>query len=107
MNSHADRRSGLTGTSKPAARRGALGTWLFAVVVGLGSVLAPPATAAPAVISCGVNEYENSDHACIPRPEKAPAAPDGATAQCSDGTYSFSRHRSGTCSHHGGVARWL
>src|SRR5262249_53652195 len=31
----------------------------------------------------------------------------GATALCRDGTYSFSQHRSGTCSHHGGVARWL
>src|SRR6516165_9521717 len=40
----------------------------------------------------------------------APASstpPPGATALCRDGTYSFSRHRSGTCSHHGGVARWL
>ena len=35
------------------------------------------------------------------------APPAGATAQCRDGTYSFSQHRSGTCSHHGGVARWL
>jgi Protein of unknown function (DUF3761) len=32
------------------------------------------------------------------------AAPPGATAQCRDGTYSYSQHRSGTCSHHGGVA---
>ena len=34
-------------------------------------------------------------------------APEGATARCRDGTYSFSRHRSGTCSRHGGVADWL
>jgi uncharacterized protein YraI len=33
--------------------------------------------------------------------------PAGATAQCRDGTYSFSRSRRGTCSHHGGVSRWL
>jgi uncharacterized protein DUF3761 len=37
----------------------------------------------------------------------AGAAPPGATARCRDGTYSYSRHRSGTCSHHGGVAVWL
>jgi len=37
----------------------------------------------------------------------AAAAPSGATALCRDGTYSYSKHRSGTCSHHGGVARWL
>ncbi|WP_084089711.1 DUF3761 domain-containing protein [Erwinia oleae] len=34
-------------------------------------------------------------------------APDGATALCRDGTYSYSAHRRGTCSHHGGVAQWL
>jgi hypothetical protein len=33
--------------------------------------------------------------------------PTGATAKCRDGTYSFSQHHSGTCSHHGGVENWL
>ena len=33
--------------------------------------------------------------------------PAGASALCGDGTYSFSMHRRGTCSHHGGVASWL
>jgi uncharacterized protein DUF3761 len=40
-------------------------------------------------------------------PAPVRAAPPGATARCNDGTYSYSRHRSGTCSHHGGVAEWL
>ena len=35
------------------------------------------------------------------------SAPPGATALCRDGTYSFSKSRRGTCSHHGGVAKWL
>lgn len=30
----------------------------------------------------------------------------GATAVCADGTYSYSAHRSGTCSGHGGVHWW-
>jgi hypothetical protein len=33
--------------------------------------------------------------------------PSGASARCRDGTYSYSRNRRGTCSHHGGVAQWL
>jgi hypothetical protein len=33
--------------------------------------------------------------------------PAGASAKCRDGTYSFSQHRRGTCSHHGGVEIWL
>src|SRR5271155_307420 len=35
-----------------------------------------------------------------------PTPQPGATAQCCDGTWSFSLHRSGTCSHHGGVCQW-
>lgn len=33
--------------------------------------------------------------------------PPNATAECRDGTYSYSTSRSGTCSHHGGVKYWL
>ena len=33
--------------------------------------------------------------------------PVGATAQCRDASYSFSESHRGTCSHHGGVERWL
>lgn len=38
---------------------------------------------------------------------KDTTAPPGATARCRDGTYSFSLHHSGSCSHHGGVAEFL
>ncbi|MGO4614781.1 DUF3761 domain-containing protein [Nocardia sp. 2YAB30] len=107
MNSDAGRHSVLTGTHRSPAGRAALATGLFTVGVGLVSVLAPQATAAPALIACGAGEYANANHVCVPRPEQASVAPDGATAQCKDGTYSFSRHRAGTCSHHGGLARWL
>ena len=40
-------------------------------------------------------------------PRKSSTVPAGATAECMDGTYSFSQNRRGTCSHHGGVKRWL
>ena len=33
--------------------------------------------------------------------------PAGITAICLDGTYSYSRNARGTCSHHGGVSRWM
>lgn len=38
---------------------------------------------------------------------RANTSANGATAQCNDGTYSQSQHRSGTCSSHGGVKQWL
>jgi hypothetical protein len=52
--------------------------------------------------------YINSDGQCVPRPE-ANSHEGGlqATAQCRDGAYSYSQHRSGTCSGHGGVAQWM
>jgi hypothetical protein len=51
--------------------------------------------------------YKNRDGRWVPSPENCSSPPAEATARCRDGTYSFSRHRSGTCSHHGGVAQWL
>jgi hypothetical protein len=56
---------------------------------------------------CTNGTYTNSAGNTVCKPEEAPAAPAGATAKCEDGTYSFSESRSGTCSHHGGVAEWL
>jgi hypothetical protein len=58
-------------------------------------------------LSCPSGTYVNSAGATVCSPYSAPSAPDGATAKCRDGTYSFSQSRSGTCSHHGGVAQWL
>lgn len=53
--------------------------------------------------------YINSSGQDVHRPAYTSdnAAPPGASAQCGDGTYSFSTHHRGTCSHHGGVVRWL
>jgi hypothetical protein len=57
--------------------------------------------------SCPSGYYRNSYGHCVLRPTANPPDPAGATALCVDGTYSFSEHASGTCSHHGGVARWI
>lgn len=53
------------------------------------------------------NHYTNSDGNLVHSPAFSDSVPSGATARCNDGTYSFSQHRQGTCSHHGGVAQWL
>ena len=39
-------------------------------------------------------------------PETIMVRPKVLPALCRDGTYSFSQHHDGTCSHHGGVERW-
>jgi hypothetical protein len=51
--------------------------------------------------------YTNSVGHKVRRPVVSRGAPAGASARCRDGSYSFSEHRRGTCSHHGGVAEWL
>ncbi|NCT55017.1 DUF3761 domain-containing protein [Candidatus Falkowbacteria bacterium] len=53
------------------------------------------------------NYYTNVDGNTVHSPAFAPSVPAGASAVCKDGTYSFSQNRRGTCSGHGGVARWL
>lgn len=55
----------------------------------------------------GGDTYTNVDGNQVHVPVQAPSAPAGATAHCRDGSWSFSQHRSGTCSGHGGVAEWL
>lgn len=109
MNAESSRGTRRTGARRSLARRIALTPWVFAVVIGGGSLVGlPVATAAPAFVSCPAQDYQNSSGNCVPRPQSdANGAPTGATAQCRDGEYSFSQHRRGTCSGHGGVARWL
>ena len=51
--------------------------------------------------------YTNGAGERVQSPTYSATVPDGATAQCRDGTYSFSRNHRGTCSHHGGVSKWL
>jgi len=61
-----------------------------------------------AKVKCADNgTYTNSKGQTVKRPENCSGPPQRATAQCRDGTYSFSQSRRGTCSHHGGVAKWL
>ncbi|MBI2588770.1 DUF3761 domain-containing protein [Candidatus Saccharibacteria bacterium] len=62
---------------------------------------------APVIPTCPNGTYVNSigNTVCSPTPEPIPG--NSPTARCRDGSYSYSQSRSGTCSHHGGVAEWL
>lgn len=54
----------------------------------------PPAMTKTPSSTTRTSRSENSD-------------PTGAIAKCKDGLYSHSKHHTGTCSRHGGVAQWL
>ena len=78
-----------------------------------GSASNAPATSAPSAPAAAAPKATSKSEATSTA-SSAPAAktasntdPTGATAQCKDGTYSHSKHHTGACSHHGGVAQWL
>jgi hypothetical protein len=54
------------------------------------------------------NYYTNVDGVRVHSPAYSldGSVPACASATCADGTYSFSLHRQGTCSSHGGVSQW-
>ncbi|MFD1232465.1 DUF3761 domain-containing protein [Pseudonocardia benzenivorans] len=67
---------------------------------------APPSVAARAAPACDTStHYVNVSGNCVPRPGSSTT--ESPTAVCKDGEPSYSQHRSGTCSGHGGVATWL
>lgn len=55
------------------------------------------------------HHYKAKDGHEVHSPSKSThdQVPAGASAKCRDGTYSFSQHRRGICSRHGGVADFL
>ena len=82
-----------------------------ALLVGMSpafAYVAPGTTPNEADLS-NHNTYTNRDGNAVHAPARSLSGkvPQGASARCRDGTYSFSRHHSGTCSRHGGVANWL
>lgn len=54
----------------------------------------PAATATTPMATTKTSRSDNND-------------PTGAIAKCKDGLYSHSKHHTGACSRHGGVAQWL
>ena len=95
-------------------------TWAAICQVPANAQLAPPSSSAPVASvpkAATPNEadlqthghYVNKSGQTVHSPAKSVdgAVPAGASAKCRDGSYSFSKHHSGTCSHHGGVSSWL
>ena len=81
---------------------------LVASGLAAGAALVAPVIIAdePTVLAiCPGGYYENVDSQCIPAPNSGGSG--NPTAQCQDGSYSYSTQRSGTCSGHGGVPYWL
>lgn len=76
------------------------------IALALITALTLASTAAVAHSHHSSSYYTNVSGHRVHRPEYSKHAPRGASARCGDGTYSFSEHYQGTCSHHGGVSSW-
>ncbi len=66
----------------------------------------PTPAARPAPTARPTSTATAAQHAPVVGQNTNAGGPNGATAKCKDGTMSFSAHRSGTCSRHGGVAQF-
>ena len=86
------------GVNKAAAGPAAAAAPMAAAPAAAAPAAAPAAKAAPAKAAAPAAAAPAA--ACG-------AAPAGATAKCKDGTYSMSKHHSGSCSRHGGVDTFL
>jgi hypothetical protein len=86
-----------------------VGLLLFAIVIGSQSQTPstePSITPPPASYVIPPSSH-TSDCTCYSYTLKRNIPCEQATAICNDGTCSTSKSRSGTCSHHGGVKRWI
>jgi hypothetical protein len=80
-----------------------------AVALLISALLIAPAYAQPVegqLVTHGSYTNVSGHHVHRPSKSRSGGKPAGATAHCRDGSWSFSEHHSGTCSHHGGVAEW-
>jgi hypothetical protein len=84
-----------------------LATLILALLLAASSAFGQHRRVARRSIHSSGGYYTNSIGHRVHRPVASRSAPAGASARCRDGSYSFSEHRRGTCSHHGGVAEWF
>ena len=105
------------GTTSTATGRGACSGHGGVQKAGKSAAAAAPAATESASPAAAPAPSAASKSAPAAAPKATPAAkaaattgntdPTGATAKCKDGTYSKSKHHTGSCSHHGGVAEFL
>ena len=61
----------------------------------------------PPVANSRARERASTNSAVVRSGSREDNNPAGAIAQCKDGMYSHAQHRTGACSRHGGVAKWM
>jgi len=83
------------------SKHGGVKTWF-----GVASESAPSSAPAPQPPSTPATKTVTTKETSTKRVASSANAAQNATAKCKDGTFSYSKHHTGACSHHGGVAEW-
>ena len=97
-------------TARRWTRRVVLAGVAGVVLLGLvhSNTPANQSPTSPGSGTCDDGAYVNVDGVCVLSPVYSPSGlPPGATFFCVGGTYSYSQHSTGACSHHGGVVASL
>jgi hypothetical protein len=82
--------------------RGLMRTLVMVTLIAVSLTGLSPASA----YTCNDRHYLNSSGHVVHSPSCEQEQGSHHEAECRDGSTSFSEHRRGTCSHHGGVAHW-
>jgi hypothetical protein len=73
---------------------------VWAAIVGASAmaILARPSPSSEMASKPSSCDYVNVDGQCVEAPDQDPGM-----IQCCDGSHSHATHRTGACSHHGGI----
>jgi hypothetical protein len=79
--------------------------WMKVLLAAMLAICFAGQTGKAFAYACNNNYYVNSSRHVVHSPSCGQEH-EKRTAECRDGSVSFSEHHSGTCSYHGGVAHW-
>jgi hypothetical protein len=91
------------------SKHGGVATWTAGAAAASDSGKASTASSSKpaAKAKAAATDTTSTQSAAATTSAASKGAPAGATGLCNDGSYTKAAHRTGACSHHGGIKQWL